>query len=274
METDEILETGCGRAAPEGDNLLNDFVQGAAEAYAELACSRGERVEDDDEFALTLTDGGSAALFGNVALLRRPLLESEWPAAARTMHQFYAQQDGGPFLTFSGWPTPDVRALGFGRVGHPPLMFRPPGPIDHARAPEGLTIDPITDDDSARDYERVLIAGYPVPELDPSVRGHFLGDPAGAPRWRHFVGRLDGEPVATSSAFVDTHHVHIEFISALPRSRGRGVGFAMTAAATRVGPDRPALLIASDLGRPVYERLGYLTLSRFTVWAGHRGHST
>ena len=37
METDEELETGYGPGAPRGDNLLNDFVQGEADAFSELA---------------------------------------------------------------------------------------------------------------------------------------------------------------------------------------------------------------------------------------------
>jgi hypothetical protein len=30
------------------------------------------------------------------------------------------------------------------------------------------------------------------------------------------------------------------------------------------------MLIASDLGRPIYDRLNYLTISRHTLWLGHR----
>ncbi len=30
------------------------------------------------------------------------------------------------------------------------------------------------------------------------------------------------------------------------------------------------MLISSDPGRSVYERLGYLPLLRFSLWAGHR----
>ena len=80
-------------------------------------------------------------------------------------------------------------------------------------------------------------------------------------------------PVATGSGYVDEHHVHVEFIATLEECRGRGVGYAITAAATLAAPDRPALLIASDLGQPVYRRLGYIAISRFTLWAGHRGGS-
>src|SRR6187200_2342174 len=155
VETDEVLESGFGPGAPRGDNLLNDFVQGEAEAFAELGRARGDRIEHDDEFELTMADGSSPTLFGNVVVLRRPLLEHEWPPAARRMHEFFAGRPGGGFMTFSGWPTPDVRDLGFGTIGHPPLMLRPPGPIPEP-APDGFEIRPVTDAETAAQYERTL----------------------------------------------------------------------------------------------------------------------
>jgi len=85
-----------------------------------------------------------------------------------------------------------------------------------------------------------------------------------------WVGYLDGEPVATSAAYVGPHHVDVEMISARPEVRGRGVGRAVTAAATLAAPDLPAMLISSDDGRPVYARLGYVPILRFTLWIGHR----
>jgi len=44
----------------------------------------------------------------------------------------------------------------------------------------------------------------------------------------------------------------------------------MTIRATNYA-SRPAVLNASDAGRPTYERLGYIPISRCTLWAGHRG---
>jgi hypothetical protein len=271
MESDEVLETGYGPGAPPGDNLLNDFVQGEADAFAELGRARGARVEDDDEFGLMMTDGASASLFANPAVLRRPLLEHEWPEVARRMHAFYGAGPGGGFLVFSGWPTPDLRELGFGAVGHPPLMLRSPGDIPTS-TPAGFELRRVDDAASSAQFERTLVLGYPIPEIDPDTVGHAIGaDPGAARRWQHYLGLLDGEPVATGSAYLGRHHVHIEFISTLPDARGRGIGHAVTAAATRADPALPALLIASDLGRPVYDRMGYLTITRFTMWAGHRG---
>ena len=52
----------------------------------------------------------------------------------------------------------------------------------------------------------------------------------------------------------------------MPDARGRRIGEAVTWMPTLVRPESPAALIASDLGRPVYERMGYVALVRFTLW--------
>lgn len=273
METDEELPTGYGPQTPPGDNFLNDFVQGEADAWAALSRARGDPVAEDAHFAIMMADGGSASVFGNPVVLRRPLRADEWPAAAATMHAFFASRAGGDFLVFSAWPTPDLRDLGFGLVGHPPVMERMPGPSGGAAPPvDGLEIRPVADGRDAAVWERVLVEAYPVPELQPFSPGSLLPPPAlAAPGWHHWVGHLDGVPVATASAFVDDRHVRVEFVSAQPGCRGRGVGAAMTAAAGDADPTKPAVLIASDLGQGVYRRLGYRALARFTLWVGHRG---
>jgi hypothetical protein len=45
---------------------------------------------------------------------------------------------------------------------------------------------------------------------------------------------------------------------------------AITAAAATTRTDRPSALVSSDLGNPVYRRLGYLPVLRYTVWMGQR----
>ena len=268
METDDVLETGAGAAAPPGDNLCNDYAQGLAEGFGALAEARGDRVDRDD--TAVLGDGGSASLFGNVAVIRRPVDESAWPALAARMLAFYGGRAGGPFLVFSAWPTPDLRHLDFGRVGHPPLMFRPPGHVQHEPI-DDFEIRPVTDAATARDWEDALVHGYPEPALQPFEAGCFLPERAlAAPRWRHWVGYLSGKAVGTASAIVGDHHVDVEFISTLESARGRGIGRALTAAAVLAAPELPAMLISSDPGRTVYERLGFIPLLRFTLWAGHR----
>jgi hypothetical protein len=86
-----------------------------------------------------------------------------------------------------------------------------------------------------------------------------------------WLARLDGEPVATAAAFT-SHGVNlVEIIATTAAARGRGIGAALTWRATLADPAVPAVLLASDLGRPVYERMGYLPISRATLWLGGLG---
>jgi predicted GNAT family acetyltransferase len=83
---------------------------------------------------------------------------------------------------------------------------------------------------------------------------------------RAWVGAVDGRPVAGSMAFTSRGVVAVENVATLEQARGKGYGAALTATAALSSPDLPAVLIASDDGRSVYERLGFLPISRFTLW--------
>jgi hypothetical protein len=54
-------------------------------------------------------------------------------------------------------------------------------------------------------------------------------------------------------------------VGTLRAARGRGCGTALTALAVEVAPDLPAVLIASDDGQPVHEKMGFLRVTRLTM---------
>jgi hypothetical protein len=263
----EVLDDGLSSSTPDGDNVLNDFARLEASAFQELAEAAGGRVEHGGELALT--DSASPSVFGNVAYVHG--LVADPAALADRLHAFYGGRPGGPALLFSVLPTPDLTPYGLQRVGHPPLMLLEPGrprPGD----PSGFTVAEVTSAEELALFERTLVEAYPVPECEGLPAGSLLGPPAAASeRWTFLIGYLDGEPVATAAAFVGSSLTTVEFVSSRPEVRGRGVGAAITAAAGSIASDRPTALISSDLGRPVYERLGYRTIMRFTLWVVPRG---
>lgn len=268
MDTDEQLETGYGTATPLDDSFCNDYQLSLADAYTALADKRGDRVLHDA--GVTLCDAASPSRFLNVAIVREPSSDAGWRVLADRVRGFFTKGSGGSFLLYSAWPTPDLATYNFACVGHPLLMIRWPAPV---------TVDPIlcfeiravTDKVGAEAWESVFIESFPVRELQPFRPGSILPPPTlAAPGWQHWVGYLDGVAVATASAYVGKHHLNVENISTLERARGRGIGRCMTATATAARPDLPAMLIASDLGRPVYSRLGYQSLLHYTLWAGDR----
>jgi ribosomal protein S18 acetylase RimI-like enzyme len=193
--------------------------------------------------------------------LTRPTDDWAWVAPALT--------DLGPpgtvKLFVSPFPTPDLRLDGLHLMGHPPFMVRPPqGPTPDPIP--GLEIQRVQSTEDLGLFERILIDGYPIPDMDPSeapslFRADYLE--AGA---HLYLGLLDGTPVATAAAHVAAGVSHVEFIATLPQYRGRGIGRAMTHAASVSAPNCPAVLITSDDGRGVYESLGYLSVSRWTIW--------
>jgi hypothetical protein len=267
MTETSALPNGYGPANPAGDNLLNDFVQESAASYAGFGRARGDRVERIAGVA-TLVDAGSPLPFSNRAILEQPI--GDVRAVLDHIRPFYDSGSPTPFLLDSAWPTPDLEPIGFARMGHPPLMVRPAGAAFPA-PPAGLRIARVDDDRTAYDYERTLIYGYPAPQLQPMTEVTLVTPAAlDAPGWHHFVGYVGDEPVTAGSAYVGDELVRVDNIATLDSARGHGYGLAITAAAAAVDAAKPATLIASDLGRGVYERLGFVSLMRFTYWIGLR----
>jgi GNAT superfamily N-acetyltransferase len=264
---DTPLASGYGPGTPVADNLCNDFVQETATSFAALAKARGDRVAEIDGVG-TLWDAGSPLPFFNRATLQSPVTDLDRVLDA--LRDFYRPAAGAPFLVDSAWPTPDLRPHGFALMGHPPLMLRPPE-MPLSPGPPELVIARVDDDKTARDYEHVLIYGYPAPQLQPATDLCFLlPGTLDTPGWHHFVGYVDGRAVTSGSAYVGDALVRVDNIATLEDARGRGYGYAITAAACATDLTKPAALVASDLGRPVYERLGFRALLRVCYWIGMR----
>ena len=83
------------------------------------------------------------------------------------------------------------------------------------------------------------------------------------PQMRYFAGRVDGRIVATAALYIGTGLAGIYAVATDPDARGRGYGRALTTAALlegrRLGYPTAALL-SSELGFPVYRRLGFETV--------------
>ena len=76
----------------------------------------------------------------------------------------------------------------------------------------------------------------------------------------YFLGRLDGEPVATATLLLAGGIAGIYDVSTVPEARRRGIGGAMTVAAlheARALGFETAFLQPSEMGEPLYRRLGF-----------------
>ncbi|MGE3270816.1 MAG: GNAT family N-acetyltransferase [Chloroflexota bacterium] len=229
-----------------------------------IALATGGRAEQWD--GLMVADAASPNPFLNSATLTRPLLESEAGPLTARLEAFFAERPvGGPWLLWSGWPTPDLSGLGYVLWGHPPIMVRQPGG-QAPPPPTELRIVEVTEAQELAALERTFVEAYPVLGIEHLLPGAvFAPGLLGGP-FRFWAGYVDDEMVGVAAALVEHDHTDVAFIATQPHARKKGYGSALTWTATLADPSLPAVLEASDDGRPIYERMGYREVGRMSLW--------
>jgi GNAT superfamily N-acetyltransferase len=181
-------------------------------------------------------------------------------------------------LPFMWWTTPSghgdelaplLTGLGFVEEPVPGMYVDLAEPVD-AHLPEGVAVEAM---DAGRldDLLPVFRAGFGIPDdFAPEFAALFETLFADG-TLLHVMAYVDGRAVAGGSAWVTGDTAGLYNIATLEIWRGRGLGYAVTAAlmnlAREAGCHR-AVLHATELGRPVYERLGFVEVCQVPqlVW--------
>ncbi|WP_051710469.1 GNAT family N-acetyltransferase [Streptomyces sp. NRRL S-350] len=194
----------------------------------------------------------------------------------------------------------DLTRFGAARMPLMPVMVRDPGRIEglttglptvsEARGSDGsggsdgnggsggsggngrsgaLTVDEARDGDSFAQVERAIVEGFPLPARQPWVRGVALPERLlGEPGWRAWLGRVDGAVAGSCLTYDDGRATGVYWVATLPDWRGRGVARAvLQTALTHAHPDRPATLVATAVGEPLYRKLGFTEQTRTCWWS-------
>jgi predicted N-acetyltransferase YhbS len=110
---------------------------------------------------------------------------------------------------------------------------------------------------------RVLSAAFGTPPHNPSVHTLVAGSPAG----NFLVAERDGRIVGTGASVSFGSAGWLGGIAVAEEARGSGLGRALTEAAIdALGRRETILLLASDLGRPIYDRLGFQEECRYVIY--------
>ncbi len=139
------------------------------------------------------------------------------------------------------------------------------------RVPENFLVGRVRDERDLAAWTRTLAGGFGEGPVEAEWVGEMyrrvgLGDDA---PWRHYLGRLGGEPVATSTLFPGAGVAGIYFVSTAEHARRRGIGAAVTLAALRDARGmgcRVGVLGSSEMGYPVYHRLGFREYCRIGLY--------
>ena len=171
-----------------------------------------------------------------------------------------------PFLW---WATPStltadvdaaLRELGIEPSPEPGMHRTLDGAVWGDEQPDGVQVVESAPDDA---LVQVLVEGFGFPPFVAELMQAALGDVAPG-RLFHVLATWDGTPVAAGSGFLSgpgLRTLGIYNIATVERARRRGVGRAVTLELMRLGQARgctDAVLMASEMGRPTYERLGFV----------------
>ena len=148
-------------------------------------------------------------------------------------------------------------------------------PIDHAviadalapsRLP-GFEIRQVIDAIGIEDHRTVVTEGFGSP---PAVAfGTTCAGLLDHPDCMVYVGYVGGIPVASGLGWRTGRTIGVYAIATIPAARQNGYGAAMTARVVTDGSEAGcdvAVLQASDLGRPIYERLGLRVAVRYRAY--------
>ncbi len=155
-----------------------------------------------------------------------------------------------------------AEAAGFQLVYEMPEMTLGQEP-ESPELPPGVELRPLTAVEQAPDFWQVAKASYSSIGFPPEVFSGYTNH-AGllADNVVAFLALLDGEPAAIAMTMVSHAVAGIYWVGSLEQARGKGLGRAVTVAATKAGFDLGAdvaSLQASPMGKPIYEAMGYET---------------
>lgn len=128
--------------------------------------------------------------------------------------------------------------------------------------PPGLVIERVRDTKTMEKWCRPFCIGYEWPDfvgeafLDLSMSIGLDSQSV----FRHYIGLLNGEPVATSSMFLGAGVAGIYNVATVPKVRRQGIGANMTLHPlheARTLGYKASILHSSPLGRNVYPKLGF-----------------
>jgi N-acetylglutamate synthase len=248
-------------AGLEHANMLHAFGSTAEHVPGALVAHDGG--------VLLVASGLPIRIFNAVMIERDTAAPDAIAAAVSTLRERAA-----PFVVYLRRRTDDrfvpvVKRLGLEVPAHHTPMpgMAMPLPAGGARVTHGLDIRQVVDATGQEDHILTLAAGFEAP---PGLIRPWIGaDMWERPGVSMYVGYVDDKAVTTGIGIVSGRTIGIYNVATIPSARKRGFGAAIThriAADGEAAGCDVAALQASDMGRPVYESLGYRTVVEYDGW--------
>lgn len=169
-----------------------------------------------------------------------------------------------------------LRASGLGlTVFNMPAMARPLQALPPTTLPPEVELIRVQTEQDQADWLNVFLSGSDAPAPARPDFGQFLAGSLAepVPVFDHFLARWQGEPWAVSTLLRGGSTAGVYRVVTLPAFRGRGLGTVLTLAALQTAQAagaETAILFATPSGLPVYQRMGFETVSTadLYIWTG------
>jgi GNAT superfamily N-acetyltransferase len=140
--------------------------------------------------------------------------------------------------------------------------------------PENLVVEQVHDEAGLAAWVEALGSGFGEGPVEAEWVGEMYRRLGFEGPWRHYLGRLAGEAVATATSFFGAGVAGIYFVCTVERARRRGIGAAVTLAALREARETGycvGVLGSSEMGYPVYRGLGFEEYCRIGLYEWRSG---
>ncbi len=255
------------RASPA--ELLTRAHLGFVDAFRLLGRSVPGGAVDEADGATCVASGVPTPSFNRLFLIEPPVR----PAAALGRARSFFAALGLPWSVIA---TPEAAAVVGAAAGESGLQRSSPVPgmlLSPLSLPErpvpGFEVRVVDGPAIAEDFVLTAAEGFGAPRriFDVFCQPAVLKDPDIA----LYVGYASGVPVATATRVSTRRVAGVYNISTLRSHRGRGYGEAITARAVLGGIAEgcvASFLQATQMGYPVYERMGFRQAVEYQVWEG------
>lgn len=238
------------------------------EAWRLLAGSSDDRVLEEEDGVLVAAPGGSVVWL-NIVFVTQPLRDPQEQLA-----RAFARLDerGMPFLVRirDGLDDTSERAAEAHGLRHTdtiPGMALSPLPAQAGQPPDGLEITTITNPAMFAPFVDIVAATF---DIDPQACRHVLTPRlVDLPEAQWYLGFADGQPVASSALITTDGVAGVHYVGTLESHRRRGFGEAMTRHAVDAGAKggcRSSTLQASEMGLPIYQRMGFRVVAGYKTF--------
>ena len=136
-------------------------------------------------------------------------------------------------------------------------------------APSGFAVERVRDEAGLGEWAAAFGPGFGVGPMEAGWIEEMFRRMGFEGAWRHYLGRLGGEPVATSVLFFAAGVAGIYCVSTIESARRQGIGAAVTLAALRQARDLGhsiGVLTSSEMGYGVYRGLGFRECCRIGLY--------